>query len=79
MPFSNVVLLPDQLALGKRVFDRIVAEPWFIKTKENEYSLASAIVREFEKGIIQESALAYRCRMIAKERYSANVDGTDQG
>lgn len=77
MPFSNVVLRPNELALVKRVFDAIIGEPWFVRTKENEHSLASAIVREFEKGMIEESGLAQRCLVIARERYSTSADETD--
>lgn len=72
MPFSNVVLQPDQFALVRRVFDSIVAEPWFHRNTDNEHAFASMIVREFERGATQESELAEHCKAIAQERFSAD-------
>jgi len=70
MPFSNVILQPDQLALVRRVFDSIVGEPWFNRNRENEFAFASMIVREFERGTNDENALAGHCKAIAQERFS---------
>ena len=69
MPFSNVVLQPDQLALVRRVFDNIVSEAWFSKNQDNEFTFASMIVREFEHGTRDETELLGRCKAIAQERF----------
>lgn len=75
MPFSNVVLLPDQLALVQRVFTAIVTEPWFNRNRDNEYAFASAIIREFEHGTTDESDLKLYCKTIAQQRFSNTEAG----
>jgi len=77
MPFSNVVLQPDQFALVRRVFDTIVGESWFVRNRENEHTLASVIVREFEHGTTDESALVERCKTTAQKRFSAGTPVAD--
>lgn len=80
MPFSNVVLQPDQFALVRRVFDKIVGEPWFVRNRDNEFAFASMIVREFERGATDEGALAEKCRVGAQQRFSniASPDNTGE-
>ena len=78
MAFSNVVLLPDQLALVQRVFNSIVGEPWFDLNKDNERTLASIIVREFEHGTTDENDLALFSKTIALRRFSINVSGHER-
>lgn len=73
MPFSNVDLQPDQFALVRRVFEKIVGEPWFDRSRENESAFASMIVRESERGTTDESALTKCCKAIAEGRFSANT------
>ena len=70
MPFSNVVLLPDQMELVQRVFRSIVSEQWFDRNMENEHALAALIVRAFQTGLTLESDLHRHCEMAAKERFA---------
>jgi hypothetical protein len=70
MSFSNVVLLPDQLALVQRVFTAIVGEPWFNRDSDNEKVLASVIVREFEHGTTDENDLMLFSKAVAQRRFS---------
>ena len=70
MPFSNVVLLPDQMELVQRVFRSIVSEQWFDRNTENEHAFAALIVRAFQTGLTLEGDLHQHCEMAAKERFA---------
>ena len=70
MPFSNVVLLPDQMEIVQRVFRTIISELWFDRNMENEHALAALIVRAFHTGLILESDLHQHCETAAKERFA---------
>lgn len=65
-----VKLQPHEAILIQRVYDTIVAEPWFNRNVITERELLKMIILHHQDGAIAEAALLPLCRDEARARFS---------
>lgn len=70
MPFTGLVKTPDELGIVQRVFDAIVAEPWFDHAEGNDRRFAAWVLRAYREGVSDYDRLHRYCREVAAVNFS---------
>ena len=69
MAFHHVMLAPEQIRLVHRVFNVVIREHWFPRTKDNSRECAMLILHLYQRGIDEESELLEESRAAARQRF----------
>jgi hypothetical protein len=70
MPFTGLVMQPQELDLVQGVFKAIIAEPWFHRSTTHEKEFAAFIIRTFREGLTDRERLMSYSRLVAREWFS---------
>jgi hypothetical protein len=67
---TSRVLAPDQLELLRRVYNRIVGEPWVNKDPEALNELALLVLNTYDNGVWLEKQIYARCLLTALDKFA---------
>jgi hypothetical protein len=70
MAFHHVMLAPEEIRLVHRVFNVVIREHWFPRSKDNSCECAMLILHLYQRGIDDESELLEESRAAARQRFA---------
>lgn len=70
MPFTGLVMLPQEMEVVQDVFNAVVREPWFLRTTSNDKEFAEFVLRAYRAGITDRDHLLIYCHEAAVLRFS---------
>lgn len=73
MPFTGLVMLPQEMEVVQDVFKAVVDESWFHRTTSNEKEFAEFVLRAYRTGITDRDRLLIYCHEAAALRYSRHA------
>lgn len=67
------ILQPDEFNQLQKVFDTIIAEPWFDLDEANREAFAAEVIKNYRRGLVDFEKLHKLCRLIAVAHYSRDL------
>ncbi len=64
------VLQPDEIANLQKIFDAVIAEPWFDLTDVNREAFAAELIRLYRRGVTDVDKLHHLASLTANAHFS---------